>query len=87
MTFGRDRQLAEVNTGGRDMCCEQSTLMEVRHSTRIPFLYLSPKPLTHIPVSKLYFISCRWRLFSVGIRELVGSDPSQPVLLPTYTYL
>ena len=28
---------------GRDMCCEQSTLIEVRHSTRFPFVsYVFP---------------------------------------------
>ena len=54
MTFGGDGQPAEVNTGGGDMCCEQSTLMEVRHSTRSPVLNFLPSSRPHIPVTKLY---------------------------------
>ena len=44
---------------GGDMCCEQSTLMKVRHSTRSPFMY------GHSLLKKYY------RLSSVYTPELV----------------
>jgi hypothetical protein len=56
-TFIGQELVAMGEHWGGDVCCEQSTLMEVRHSTRSPFLYFSPWSLVQMPVSKLYLVT------------------------------
>ena len=78
------------------MCCEQSTLMEVRHSTRSPFLYFTPSLLVHMLVSKLYLMFAlaelgdipplliRGPLFPIRVKcpNSDRSDPTNTILRP-----